>query len=470
MVSRFSPSVKSNNGFGRGVQETGRAFGSQFGGGRASSQQGMQQKPPNRSFNPHARWGSSFKPGYQMASYFAKASMPDYSLADMGGGGGGGPATTTGDAVDQANPFVNKASAQYGVPAAFLKAIIVRESSGNWGRDGSRYVDIGRAGAGGILPYVGIFESTWGSWGCAGTAAGARGNQQAQVDCLAKGMKGWYDNPRSGGSWKNVAAIHFSGKPYPNNFVDENGMSTEQYVTSFMKDMERFGGASSSGGGGGASGGVSTVWGGKGDRDLSYGYNAPNNLGFYRYSTAYGMDGSGHTGIDIPDAAEAPIYTPAGGKVVCACTGSNGGCEQFRDVMGKGCGRVEVELDNGHRIIFGHVSTSAFKIGDRVNAGQQVATVGGMNGFHTHLEYRIPDSSQSSGFRIVDPNQYLGGGAIATSGAEAGGAAMGSGLFKTGYNYRPRETFTGSRGYSGYGGSRAYGQRKQGMNNVWGPR
>jgi len=29
---------------------------------------------------------------------------------------------------------------------------------------------------------------------------------------------------------------------------------------------------------------------------------------------------------------------------------------------------------------------------------------------HTHLEVRVPDSSQSSGYRLVDPGAYFGGG------------------------------------------------------------
>ena len=35
---------------------------------------------------------------------------------------------------------------------------------------------------------------------------------------------------------------------------------------------------------------------------------------------------------------------------------------------GNGCGRVEVKLDNGHTIIYGHVSTATVKLGQRVEA------------------------------------------------------------------------------------------------------
>jgi len=47
------------------------------------------------------------------------------------------------------------------------------------------------------------------------------------------------------------------------------------------------------------------------------------------------------------------------------------------------------------------------KVGDKVTAGQYVGLSGTENGAHTHVEYRIPDSSTSSGQRLVDPRDYL---------------------------------------------------------------
>lgn len=388
----------------------------------------------------------------------------------VGGGSVNSGVGNSGYPVDDANNEVARASATYGVPASFLKAIITRESSGNWARDGSRLVNLRNDT---ILPYVGIFNSAWQSWGCPGDVWQASGNRQAQVDCLARGMRMWYDrakaqNPSYG--WSNVAAMHFSGNFDPNNgFCDENGMCTTTYVRNFEADMARFDAAAGamggqspapsfggpSVGGGPATAGISTVWGNKGNPDLSYGFLAPNNLGLYAYGTEYGTDGRGHTGIDIPQPLEAPIYSAAAGTVVCACTGNGPGgegrgCASFNDVNGQGCGRVEVKLDNGDTLIYGHVSTATVRVGQRVNVGDQVATNGGMNGPHVHLEYRTPDPTTPSGWRIVDPAKFLGGAGVSGfpgSPSDVGGgyAAMQDKWAALGINMNSSYGFGGGR-------------------------
>lgn len=152
--------------------------------------------------------------------------------------------------------------------------------------------------------------------------------------------------------------------------------------------------------------------------------------GLYGYGTAYGLNGSGHTGIDIGGERGAAVYTPVSGTVRCAKTddiechafnsykqdpGSPDTCTnftlpQFRD----GTGLVEITLDNGDVLILGHTLTSTVQVGQKVEAGQQVATVGCMNGHHIHVEYRTPDPSLPSGWRILDPETKLGRGAGST--------------------------------------------------------
>jgi murein DD-endopeptidase MepM/ murein hydrolase activator NlpD len=359
---------------------------------------------------------------YRMATGGVKDAVP-------GAAGGQTGTLSQSGRFDEANPLIAQSASRFGVPPSILKAIINRESSGDWNRNGGRFPQIRSGAAGYILPYVGIFANAWTSWGCPGSASQAVGNQQAQVDCLARGLRRFYDKSPSK-SWESVASMHFSGQWDPNStWRDENGMSVQQYVSSFMREAQMFGqvggpapggGAIGGNGAGGAAGGLATVWGGKGSPNLSYGFGAKNSLGLYSYGRNYGMNGSDHTGIDIPMAINSPVYTPVGGTVVCACTGSGGGCSAFNDTIGNGCGRIELQLDNGHRVVFGHSSRSNVQIGQRVNAGQQVGTSGGMNGPHIHLEYRVPDSSMPAGYRLVNPSQYLGGGAIPTSGASGG--------------------------------------------------
>ena len=105
---------------------------------------------------------------------------------------------------------------------------------------------------------------------------------------------------------------------------------------------------------------------------------------------------------------------PMGGVVTCAGTGvgngTNGqGCAAFQDTISGGAGRVEVLLDNGITLIYGHSSGSALRPGQRFNAGTVLGWSGGMNSPHVHLEARVPDSSMPSGYRIVDPRTVLGG-------------------------------------------------------------
>lgn len=147
-----------------------------------------------------------------------------------------------------------------------------------------------------------------------------------------------------------------------------------------------------------------------------------NNL--YGYGAQYGLNGSAHTGIDIPGKRGAAVYTPVSGTVRCAKTddieciafnsykqdpGNPDACTNFN--LRDGTGLVEINLDNGHVLILGHTLTSLVQVGQRVEAGQQVATVGCMNGHHIHVEYRIPNPAMPSGYEIVDPEQYLGGSA-----------------------------------------------------------
>lgn len=426
-MDRFTPRAASGGiksaGLGGVTSEVGRLMGNALGSGDFLSswkrdQQDKWKTPTQAPRFASSGAGATASRGFGSTIFDKRTLAPDVpETAAPGGAGQGGSLVNSGQ-FDDVNPLLTQIGNKWGVPPAVLKAVIKRESSGDWAYNGGRFPQI-RSGAGGyILPYVGIFANAWSSWGCPGQASQAVGDQAAQVDCLARGLSRFYNNSPSK-TWESVAAMHFSGQWDPNSgWRDENGMSVAQYTNSFMNDVNTYGGVGgplpggqgATGGPAGPSGGLAMVWGNVGNPNLDYGYNAPSSLGLYNYGRNYGMNGVNHTGIDIPQTLNSPVYTPVAGTVVCACTGSGGGCAAFSDVMGDGCGRVEVALDNGDRIIFGHTSRALVRLGDRVNVGQQIATVGGMNGSHTHLEYRIPDAGQPAGYRIVDPAQHLGGG------------------------------------------------------------
>lgn len=458
----------------------GNTFGQQFGGTNKTRPR-RWSKPASQPLGRRgstASYGSAGAPRFSYGGGFVNRyaqytnQRPGQTGTDSGGWAGGaiGQAGQTGTKADQANPFLQQASSKYGVPVNFLKAILIRESSGDWQRDGSRLWN-GRPQSGPLMPYVGIFKDAWDSWGCEGDFHASVGNQQAQIDCLAKGMAGWYKKAKQASpshDWINVAAMHFSGNFDPNNsFCDENGLCTSQYTSWFMRDWKKFDGAQGvgqgpiEGGGSKTSSGIATLWGGGDAKDRlpSWGaFNIPSTNGLYGYGRAYGMNGINHTGIDIPGKINEPVYTPVAGRVVCACRGSGeGGCPSFNDVMAQGCGRIEVETPEGHRVIFGHSGTATVKVGDMVTPGQQIGTFGGMNSMHIHLEYRIRDPQMQSGWRIVDPAAYLGGAAVSPHGggapaqAQQGWGSMASGNLARFAQRRQQRYSAMGRGYGSYG-------------------
>jgi len=93
------------------------------------------------------------------------------------------------------------------------------------------------------------------------------------------------------------------------------------------------------------------------------------------------IDGSPrfHTGIDVAAQEGSPILAAAPGVVLRA--GRRGGYGNA------------VEIDNGHGIstLYGHASALAVKEGERVSAGQPIASVGHTGratGPHLHFEVR----------------------------------------------------------------------------------
>ena len=112
------------------------------------------------------------------------------------------------------------------------------------------------------------------------------------------------------------------------------------------------------------------------------------------------MSGTNHTGLDVMVQLYSPIYAPVSGVVTCV------GCHK-NDHMTGGVGRIEIEMDDGVHVLFDHSSESFVSEGDRVYAGQQIGTSGGMNSPHIHMEVRVPDYSQPSGWRLIDPVTYF---------------------------------------------------------------
>ncbi|WP_246097872.1 M23 family metallopeptidase [Rhodococcus spelaei] len=95
-------------------------------------------------------------------------------------------------------------------------------------------------------------------------------------------------------------------------------------------------------------------------------------------SSGYGARwGTQHGGIDIAAPMGTPIKSAAAGEVISA--GPASGFGQW----------VRVRHDDGVVTVYGHVETYLVSVGQRVEAGQQIATVGSRGestGPHLHFE------------------------------------------------------------------------------------
>jgi murein DD-endopeptidase MepM/ murein hydrolase activator NlpD len=110
-------------------------------------------------------------------------------------------------------------------------------------------------------------------------------------------------------------------------------------------------------------------------------------------SSGYGARwGTQHGGIDIAAPMGAPIKSAAAGEVISA--GPASGFGQW----------VRVRHDDGSVAVYGHVETYLVHVGQRVEAGQQIATVGSRGestGPHLHFEVWDPNGNR------MNPSQWL---------------------------------------------------------------
>ncbi|WP_054246310.1 M23 family metallopeptidase [Rhodococcus opacus] len=110
-------------------------------------------------------------------------------------------------------------------------------------------------------------------------------------------------------------------------------------------------------------------------------------------SSGYGPRwGAHHGGIDIAAPIGTPIQSAADGEVISAGPASGFGLW------------VRVRHDDGAVTVYGHINEFIVNVGQRVAAGQQIATVGN-RGQSTgpHLHFEVSDA----GGNRLDPSQWL---------------------------------------------------------------
>jgi murein DD-endopeptidase MepM/ murein hydrolase activator NlpD len=339
---------------------------------------------------------------------------------------GGTPASLGGDwsKVDQWNSAISAASAKYGVPANLIKAVMRLESGGNWIDS-----DPG-AGAVGVMQIMPFWNGTAGL------------NIYDPTQNIAMGAYILSQAYKNQGTWEGAAREYFAGPggAWSGN-TDAYGTNPNTYWATVNRYWQELNGASGTAGTGynpnpGGSGNISSIFGGT-TPPISFEFNAGGGPNLYAYGTSYGLNGSNHTGLDVSVPMKTPYYSPGAGTVTCAGTNNGpgadgGGCAAFQDTIGGGAGRVEIQLDNGTVLIFGHSNQSAVKVGQRVNAGTLLGLSGGMNGPHVHLEARVRDPSMPSGWRIVDPRTVLGGGFVPGMAQIPGGFGAAPGMGSSG--------------------------------------
>ncbi|SFD79772.1 Murein DD-endopeptidase MepM and murein hydrolase activator NlpD, contain LysM domain [Actinopolyspora alba] len=96
-------------------------------------------------------------------------------------------------------------------------------------------------------------------------------------------------------------------------------------------------------------------------------------------TSGYHSRGGTHAGIDIGADTGTPIYAPQAGTVISSGPASGFGLW------------VRVQHDDGKVTVYGHIHSSQVSVGERVEAGQQIATVGSRGqstGPHLHFEVR----------------------------------------------------------------------------------
>jgi murein DD-endopeptidase MepM/ murein hydrolase activator NlpD len=327
-----------------------------------------------------------------------QAMQPDPGAGWGDPGGMGNPTGGNWDKVNQWNGLISQAvqrvASEMGVtvPANVVKAVMELESGGNmvgcnaWG-------------------YCGLMQTGPGSW-INGFNAAYNSTPEGNIYYGVQELANWY-NAVGTGNWEDAAAAYFSGYNYNKpNVSDGYGTTVAQYrqrIRDNLAVLSSAGGGSWSGQSGVGSNALQTMFGGQFSAPDWGAFGVTSSNGLYGYGTSYGLNGVQHTGLDVPLPLGSPIYAPAQARVVCVA------CGAFGDTFTGGVGRIELEMPDGTRVIYGHSNQSFVQVGQVVQAGQQIGTSGGMVSPHIHLEVRVRDASMPSGWRLIDPVAYFSG-------------------------------------------------------------
>jgi murein DD-endopeptidase MepM/ murein hydrolase activator NlpD len=142
---------------------------------------------------------------------------------------------------------------------------------------------------------------------------------------------------------------------------------------------------------------------------IDYGFGSDVGLDYYAYGVGHGTTRrTQHTGYDVGVPLGTKLFSPINGVV--DCVGGRGtprwgqSCGAYADTITGGVGNITLYGDSGHKLTLGHCNTALVAPGERVKAGQQVGTSGGMNGPHVHVEVSV---ERNGTYWLLDPGPAL---------------------------------------------------------------
>ncbi|MFN8592519.1 MAG: N-acetylmuramoyl-L-alanine amidase [Thermomicrobiales bacterium] len=314
--------------------------------------------------------------------------------------GGSNPFNVPWTDLSRWEPWFSEAAAEAGVNPRLIVAMAIVESDGNqyWhhGKTGSRDDVIAVNDAFGGGPSVGIMQVKPFFWQDILPDADAytpRGNIRLGAKLMAMFIA-------ETGSWQNAIAEKY----HPG--TSGAGTTPQMYIDTIKSLISELKAAAPSEPIETDRGQVSVIrhpidvitggvpW------TADFGFGMPNfddngqPLNLYRYGVGHGTRAAHqHTGLDVTIPLGTRVHTPLAGVVRCVGGQGQGdwgqGCGSFADTITGGVGNVTVLTDAGLKITFGHVNQALVSVGQRVSAGQPVATSGGMFAPHLHLDVAI---------------------------------------------------------------------------------
>lgn len=205
------------------------------------------------------------------------------------------------------------------------------------------------------------------------------------------------------GSLDDASSAFFTGKPGWQGAGDTVNKNTPGWyrktLNALIAEQKAFGPVNP----------IDVIVGGASYPPIDYGFGSDAGLDYYKYGVGHGLSRSTqHTGYDVGVALGTRLYTPAAGVV--DCVGGRGtprwgqGCGAYNDTITGGVGNITILLDSGHKLTLGHCNRALVSPGERVAAGQQVGTSGGMNGPHVHVEVSV---ERNGSYWLIDPGPAL---------------------------------------------------------------